>query len=121
MIPMNKYLIEGVYNWVCDNLETPVIAVNVYKSNRLKIPKMDANSEGIIFLDISVAAAQNLSINTTGIEFQGLHNGEFIDVYIPIESVVSVFSFETREGFQLPNILDSSQEINKTPILKLVQ
>ncbi len=121
MMSMNKYLIEGVYKWVCDNLETPVIAVNIHKSNRLKVPSLRANSEGIIVLDISNSAVNNLVINTTGIEFQGLSNGKLVDVYIPIESVVSVFSFESKQGLQLPDISNSSQNETSSPMLRLVQ
>lgn len=94
---LKPYLIRGVYQWIVDNNETPYLVVQVDQNTR--VPEGYAR-DGEITLNISMNATQNLDLGIDAIAFDTRFNTRVWSCWIPINTVVGLYSRESGQGMQ---------------------
>ncbi len=95
-IPMKPYLIRAVREWAIDNGFTPQVLVDATLPN-VNVPE-EFVSEGRIVLNIHDQAVQGLEMSNEWILFNARFSGKILQVDVPMEAVIGVFSRETQAG-----------------------
>lgn len=93
------YLLRAFHQWMTDNDLTPYIVVNAAIKDT-QVPAGYANAQQLITLNISYAATQNLLMNNDAVTFSARFQGVAHHIYLPMESILSIFSAETTQGIQ---------------------
>lgn len=93
MTPTRPYILRAIYEWLLDNNQTPYILVRI--NAHTQVPDGYAN-DGNIVLSISPTATQGLIIDNDAIHFSARFGGISHDIYLPISTVMSIFSKEER-------------------------
>ena len=96
MTSNKPYLIRALYEWLVDNDATPYIMVNSNYPG-VQIPA-GIDKDGQVVLNIATRAVQSLVIENTHIAFSARFGGQAQDIYIPIQSVMAIYSMEDGEG-----------------------
>lgn len=97
MTKLNKkpYLIRGIYDWCVDAIYTPYVVAKISLTSR--IPESQTTSDEIT-LNISPTSIQRLIIDDNGISFTTRFKGKPYDIYLPINTIVGIYSKENGEG-----------------------
>ena len=106
--PTTPYLIRAIYEWCCDNGETPYVAVRVDAETRVPMQHV---KDGEIVLNIGADATRNLKIDNDAIRFSARFSGVSQEILIPVGAVKGVFSKESGQGlaFQLASQTDTAE------------
>ncbi len=96
MVAVTPYLIRAYHQWMEDSGFTAHILVDC--SNPSVVVPTQFIQQDRIVLNIASTATQSLNLLNESISFKARFSGQSIDVYIPIESVLSIYAGENGEG-----------------------
>jgi stringent starvation protein B len=114
---VTPYLIRAYHQWMEDSGLTPHILVDCSHSSVL-VPKQFIQQDRIV-LNIAGSATESLVLNDNHIGFKARFSGQSVDVFIPIDSVLSIYAGENGEGM-LFEIKDKPLEVEGKPGLTLL-
>lgn len=90
------YLARALYEWLLDNDQTPYVVVDASKEH-VVVPTQFVQN-GQIVLNIAPTAVRDLRIENAMISFNARFSGEAMEVWVPIEALVAIYSRETGSG-----------------------
>lgn len=96
MTSSRPYLLRAIYEWLLDNSQTPYIMVNAAVAG-VSVPQNFVEN-GKIVLNVEPNAIGNLLMANEAVEFDARFQGKPFHVYLPIESVLAIYSFENGRG-----------------------
>ncbi len=108
MTSNKPYLIRALYEWLVDNDATPYIMVDATAPGVDIPPGID--KDGQVVLNIAARAVQGLEMTHTHIAFSARFNGASQSLYIPIPSVLAIYSMEDGEGMMFADDTSAQQE-----------
>lgn len=100
MTPKRPYLLRAFYEWIVDNNMTPHILVDA-RSSEVSVPRQFVK-DGNIVLNVSMTAANNLMMDNDKITFSARFGGKAFSIWLPMWSVMAIYSRETQEGISFP-------------------
>ncbi len=98
MTPQRPYLLRAIYEWIVDNGEIPYILVDPFIDGVL-VPGSAISNDKVV-LNISPVAVPNLDLGMEAVVFSCRFNGVERDVYLPIKSILSIYSRESGRGLE---------------------
>jgi len=98
MTPQRPYLLRAIYEWIVDNGEVPYILVDPFIDEVL-VPSSAISNDKVV-LNISPVAVQALDLGVEAVVFSCRFNGVEHAVYLPIKSVLSIYSKESGRGLE---------------------
>lgn len=90
------YLLRAMHEWISDNSQTPHIVVDAGVEG-VKVPVQHVK-DGRIILNISLNAAQGLSLGNEALSFRARFGGVSQDVVVPIAAIVGIYARESGQG-----------------------
>lgn len=90
------YLIRALYEWLLDNNATPYLLVDTRHGGVMIPPNID--KDGRVVLNLSPSAIQGLEMNNDYISFSARFGGRAFDIYLPMASILAIYSAEDNEG-----------------------
>jgi len=123
MTPQRPYLLRAIYEWIVDNEETPYILVNPF-SEGVSVPNSAIIDDKVV-LNISPMAVKALDLGLEAVVFSCRFSGVEHSVYLPIRSILSIYSRDSGRGFEFddseyPVDEGGSKEDREKPKLELV-
>jgi stringent starvation protein B len=118
MSSSRPYLLRALYDWVLTNNCTPYISVNAFFAE-VEVPQ-DYVRDGIIILNISPHAIENLTLGDVAISFEGRFGGMSSSVYVPISAIISIYAKENGKGmvFEMEAEFPPTTDPTSTPSKK---
>ena len=104
---LKPYILRATYQWCLDFGFSPCIQAIVCPTTR--VPR-DYVESGMIILNISPIATHKLDLTNNDISFTGRFAGSAMEIWVPIENVLAIFSKETGQGVTFKNLPKSDQE-----------
>ena len=96
MISSTKpYLIRGIYDWCIDSNLIPYVIAKIISG--VRVPKNYIKNNEII-LNLSLESTHKLIFDNDFISFSARFEGKNHDIFLPIESIVGIYSKENNEG-----------------------
>ncbi len=89
------YLLRALYEWCCDNGQTPHLLVWV--DARTQVPLEFVKNNEIV-LNVGPSACRALKIDNDWISFSARFGGVAREIWIPVGNVMSIFARESGEG-----------------------
>lgn len=104
MTSSRPYIVRGLYEWILENDCTPYVLVNAM-ADRVQVPQQFVKN-GQIVLNISPIAIMDLQIENEAISFNGRFAGVPMDIYVPMNAVMGIYTKENGQGmmFDLEDI-----------------
>ncbi len=96
MTDSKPYLIRAIYEWICDNTQTPYVYVDT-RVQGLLLPE-NLYADNPLILNISPAACQHLQLANEAITFQARFGGRVFDIYLPVDAVMAIVARENGQG-----------------------
>jgi len=96
MTSQKPYLIRAVYEWLIDNGATPYLLVDTSFEGVI-VPEASINDSKIV-LNIAPDAVQHYEVNNENIYFSARFSGKRMELFIPIEAVLSIYGKENNQG-----------------------
>jgi|TARA_B110000902_G_scaffold163722_1_gene187239 stringent starvation protein B len=96
MTSQKPYLIRAVYEWLIDNGATPYLLVDTSFEGVI-VPEAFINDSKIV-LNIAPDAVQHYEVNNENIYFSARFSGKRMELFIPIEAVLSIYGKENNQG-----------------------
>lgn len=96
MTSSRPYIVRALYEWILDNDCTPYVLVNAAGDN-VQVPQQYVKN-GQIVLNVSPVAVVNLSLTNEAMQFNGRFGGKPMDVYVPMDAVMGIYSRENGQG-----------------------
>lgn len=113
MTDSKPYLIRAIYEWICDNEQTPYIYIET-RVKGLLLPE-NLYADNPLILNISPSACQNLNLANESITFQARFSGRVFDIYLPVDAVIGVVARENGQGMTFEVVLpDDADEHDDT-------
>lgn len=106
MTSNKPYLIRALYEWLVDNDATPYIMVDT-TNPEVMIPN-GIDKDGQVVLNIAMRAVQRLELLNTHISFSARFGGVSQNIYIPIPSVMAIYSMEDGQGMMFADETSSA-------------
>ena len=106
MTSTRPYLIRAIYEWILDNQMTPHILVDS-QHEQVVIPKQ-YEQDGKIVLNMSPSATQALNLGDDAITFNARFSGTPMQVYIPTQHVLAIYTKENGQGMMFTDEEDHS-------------
>ncbi len=106
MTDSKPYLIRAIYEWICDNDQTPYLYVDT-RLQGLLLPE-HLYTDNPLILNISPSACQNLQLTNEDITFQARFSGQAFDIYLPIRAIMAIVARENGQGMTFEVTLDES-------------
>ncbi len=106
------YLIRAYHEWMEDSGLTPHILVDCSKPS-VTVPKQFVQ-QGKIVLNISNEAADSLNISNEAISFKARFDGKSQEIYVPSNSVLTIYAGENGEGMFFENEANDIEAENTT-------
>lgn len=100
MTSHRPYLLRALNEWIADNGMTPHLLVDATQAG-VQVPA-SAVKEGKVVLNIAERAVVRLMIDNDAVSFTARFGGVSQPVYVPISSVLAIYSRETGQGMALP-------------------
>lgn len=127
MTSSRPYLVRAIYDWIIDNNLTPYLLVKA-DAPGLVAPQQYAQN-GKLILNISPTAIQALSLGNDSIEFSARFSGVAMNVMVPIDAVLAVYSrengkgmvFSDEDGSDEPPPTEPEPAKGRKPTLKVVK
>ena len=89
------YLIRGIYDYCTDLNFTPYIIAKIISG--VNVPKDHVRDDEIV-LNLSLDSTNKLIFDNDFISFSARFNGKNHDVFLPMESILGIYSKENNEG-----------------------
>ena len=96
MTSKKPYLIRAVYEWLIDNGATPYLLVDT-SFEEVIVPEASINDSKIV-LNIAPDAVQHYEANNENIYFSARFSGKRMELFIPIDAVLGIYSKENNQG-----------------------
>jgi stringent starvation protein B len=96
MTSTRPYLIRAIHEWILDNQMTPHILVDS-QHDQVVVPRQYEEDHKIV-LNISPSATQALSLGDDAVAFNARFDGSPMQVYIPIQYVLAIYTRENGQG-----------------------
>ena len=96
MTSSRPYIVRALYEWILDNECTPYVLVNAMDGN-VRVPQQYVKN-GQIVLNISPVAVVDLLLTNDAMQFSGRFGGQPMDVYVPMDAVMGIYSRENGQG-----------------------
>lgn len=96
MTSSRPYLLRAMYEWIVDNGMTPHILADA-ENDAVNIPRQ-YEENGKIVLNISPTAVKALNLGKEDLEFEARFDGNSMEVVIPIEYVLAIYTRENGQG-----------------------
>ena len=119
------YLLRAFYEWIVDNGMTPHVLVDA-RSPQVKVPRQFVK-DGSIVLNVSMTAANNIMMDNDSVTFSARFGGKAFAIYLPMSSVMAIYSRETQDGISFPpdeyaltDNMEAFQDVRPTPSLAAV-
>jgi len=90
------YLLRAMHEWITDNTQTPHIVVDAGVQG-VKVPPQHVK-DGRIILNISLNAAQGLSIGNETLSFRARFGGVSQNIVVPIPAIIGIYARESGQG-----------------------
>lgn len=90
------YLLRAMHEWITDNSQTPHVVVDAGVVG-VKVPPQHIK-DGRIILNISLHAAQGLSLGNEALSFRARFGGVSQDIVVPIPAIVGIYARESGQG-----------------------
>jgi len=90
------YIIRALHEWISDNNYTPLLLVSS-KHPDIQIPS-GIDEDGKVVLNVSYGATKNLELANEGILFDARFSGVSQSLYVPIDSVLAIYTRENGQG-----------------------
>ncbi|MFK5882819.1 MAG: ClpXP protease specificity-enhancing factor SspB [Candidatus Izemoplasma sp.] len=91
------YLVEAMHRWITDTNGVPEIMVRTDFKDLMIPPGLGQN--GVVVFNISYSSTLGLKIDEEGIMFSAMFSGISQNLYIPMQSLISIFPRgNRREG-----------------------
>jgi len=125
MTTSRPYLIRAIHEWILDNAMTPYMLVDI-EGEGVDVPRQHGQN-GKIVLNISPHAVEGLMLGNDAIGFRARFGGIATDVYVPVDSVLAIYSKENGRGMVFsededgPEPRDPSPDHPRRPSLKVVK
>ena len=127
MTSSRPYLIRAIYEWIVDNTKTPYLLVDA--AYRGVVVPDDYIENDRIILNISPAAAHNITMTDDDVSFSARFNGQAMSVYIPVMAVMAIYAKENGQGMMFadddnggsPSNPEGGKPQPKKPDLKVVK
>ncbi len=124
--PKRPYLLRAFYEWIVDNGMTPHILVDA-RSNQVSVPRQFVK-DGNIVLNVSMTAANNLMMRDDEVTFNARFGGKAFSIYLPMWSIMAIYSRETQDGISFPpdeyagveGLEEHVEPVRQTPTLSAV-
>ena len=94
------YLIRALYEWLVDNRQTPYFLVDAARDD-VVVPR-EFVEDGRIVLNLSPSAVRDLDLGNDWIRFNAHFSGHAMDVIVPPDAVLGVYSRENSQGVLFP-------------------
>jgi len=94
------YLIRALYEWLVDNRQTPYFLVDAEREDTV-VPR-DFVEDGRIVLNLSPNAVRDLDLGNELIRFSARFSGQAMEVMVPPDAVLGVYSRENGQGMLFP-------------------
>ena len=104
---LKPYILRATYQWCLDFGFSPCIQAVVCPTTR--VPR-DYVESGMIILNISPIATHKLDLTNNDISFTGRFAGSAMEIWVPVENVLAIFSKETGQGVTFENLPKSDQD-----------
>jgi stringent starvation protein B len=100
MRDQKPYLIRAFYDWIVDSNCTPYLQfLTTYPG---VIAPKGFDEEGVLVLNISGQATNQLSLGLDFISFFARFRGQAMPVHVPIAAVLAIFAKENAQGMGFP-------------------
>lgn len=109
--PMRPYLLRAYHEWMSDNDFTPLLLVDA-NYHGVEVP-VDYIQNGQIVLNIAERATGGLIINNEYVSFQARFNGQVEDIYLPMGSILALYSRESNEGIKFESEVFDAPEVDE--------
>jgi len=96
MASSKPYLLNALYEWICDNNCTPYILIDAYVDG-VEVPQ-DFVKDGQIVLNVSPTAVVDLVIDKDGVRFNGRFAGIPMNVLAPLPAILGIYTKENGQG-----------------------
>lgn len=94
LTPVNRHLIQAMYDWMVENNLTPHIVVPKEYVQPELLQYVRGNC---IVLNISTTSCPNLVIGKDWVEFSTRFSGKQVEVAVPTNGIVSIFPREHQD------------------------
>lgn len=100
------YLLRAMYEWCCEQGQTPY--VSVFVDHLVQVPMQFVKNNEIV-LNISSEAANGLVMTNDALEFKARFSGVVRDIYVPVTHIMAIYACENGQGMAFP-ISDPTQQ-----------
>jgi stringent starvation protein B len=90
------YLLRALHEWIVDNAQTPHVVVDASVAG-VAVPTSFVQ-DGKIVLNLSMEAANGLSLGNESVDFRGRFGGVVHVVHVPIGAILCIYARETGHG-----------------------
>jgi stringent starvation protein B len=90
------YLLRAMHEWIVDNAHTPHVIVDANVAG-VAVP-VEFVQDGKIILNLSMEAANGLTLGNESVDFRGRFGGAVHDVHVPVGAVLCIYARETGQG-----------------------
>ncbi len=101
MTSNRPYLIRALYEWLVDNRQTPFFLVDAARKD-VVVPQ-EFVEDGRIVLNLAPGAVRDLELGNEWITFSARFSGKAMDVVVPPDAVLGVYSRENGQGMLFPD------------------
>lgn len=118
MSDRKPYLLRAIYQWIVDNDCTPHLVIAAPGAGWVHGVPLHLLQEEMLVLNISPTATANLSIDNDSVTFNTRFGGQPHQVWVSMQSIVSLIARETGEGINLPpaeGLEEGPQDSDVTP------
>ncbi|SEQ25983.1 stringent starvation protein B [Ectothiorhodospira magna] len=95
MTSSKPYLIRAIYEWIVDNQMTPHLLVDA--APEVVVPR-EYVENGRIVLNVAPLAVTGLLINNETITFNARFGGRPMNVMVPVDRVLAIYTRENGQG-----------------------
>lgn len=113
MTPIVPHMVTALYAWICQNDMTPRLLVNTTVDGVI-VPAHLIQDDKIV-LSIAVHSIDGYHIDDEAISFSASFSGVADNIYLPIDSIMSIFAKETGQGMVFSPEQDAMNPPEPTP------
>ncbi|MBK1672535.1 ClpXP protease specificity-enhancing factor [Ectothiorhodospira shaposhnikovii] len=106
MTSSRPYLIRAIYEWIVDNDMTPHLLVDA--AAEVMVPR-DYVENGRIVLNVAPLAVSGLLISNEAVTFNARFGGRPMNVMIPIDRVLAIYTRENGQGMMFAESEDGDE------------
>ena len=113
MTSSRPYLIRALYEWMTDNGLTPHLLIDT-ATDGVQVPQQYVK-DGKIVLNVSPGAVHALRLGNDVIEFSARFAGTPMNVVVPINAVLAIYSRENGQGMMFTEEGEGGEPPSSTP------